>query len=379
MFEKFKFRILLLFAVLLMFYTIPVKNIPDYVSYAFSQKKSLNINIELVNKNITSVSADPSNEVVFEVEVTNSTGQPVDKAHVITEISKGDGSLASQNLRTDKYGKALLSYYPPQASSENTKKDNSTVTIKATLSGSSRYSEKSISLIKNPVVFVHGYNAGSYAFGTMMEYLSSLGYEGHSIDYKSTEGVESSAKELSTYIQKVKSDYLSKGVQVKKVDLIAHSMGGLVARFYTCSSDYSKSGDVRKIIFISTPQKGSLWASVAAGYYNDKGIQDLIPDNTLLSKTLPSMLNKGLNPNIQVGSIIDQYDEVVTSESASLEDWKISTEIFNVGENTLTMGNLLSGNIIETANHAIILNNKKVFETLGQMLENQLPYPIIRK
>ena len=379
MFEKFKFRILLLFAVILMFYTIPVKNIPDYVSYAFSQKRSLNINLSLVNKNIATVAADPSNEVVFEVEVTNNTGQPVDKAHVIAEIAKGGGSLSAQNIRTDKYGRALISYYPPYATSENTSKDNSAVTVRATLSGSSKNSEKTISLVKNPVVFVHGYNSGSYAFDTMKEYLSTLGYEGHSIDYKSTEGVESSAKELNTYLQKLKSDYLSKGVQVKKVDLIAHSMGGLVARFYTCSSEYNSNNDVRKVIFISTPQKGSLWASVASGYYNDKGIQDLIPDNTLLSKTLPSMLNKGLNPNIQVGSIIDQYDEVVTPESASLEDWKIDTEVFNVGGNNLTMGNLLSGNLIETANHAIILNNKKVFETLGQMLESQLPYPAIKK
>jgi len=379
MFEKFKFRILLLFALLLMFYIIPVQSLPGYVSYAFSQKKNLNINFNLVNGSIKEVSADPSNEVVFQVEVTNSTGQPLEKAHVIVEIIDGDGKLSSKSIRTDKFGKSLVSYYPPQATSENTSEKFSTVKIKATLSGSSKYSEKSLSLVKNPVVLIHGYNAAGYIFDNMKNYLSTLGYEAHSIDYKSTDGVEAAAKELNTYLQKIRNDYLTKGIQVKKFDIIAHSMGGLVARFYTCSTDYSINNDVRKIIFISTPQKGSLWASIATGYYNDRAIQDLIPDNPLLSVTLPSTLNKGLNPNIQVGSILDQYDEVVTPESASLEEWKISTDIFNVGENNITMGSLLSGNIIETANHAIILNNKKVFETMGRMLEDQLPYPTLRK
>lgn len=379
MFEKFKFRILLLSALLLLFYIIPVKSLPDYVSYAFSQKKNFNINLKLVNSSITSVAADPSNEVVFQIEVTNSTGQPVEKAHVLVEISKGSGSLSSQSIRTDKYGRSLVSYYPPRASSDNTGKNNSEVKVRATLSSSSNFSEKSITLVKNPIILIHGYNAAGYIFDNMKEYFATLGYEAHAIDYKSTDGVEASAKELNTYIQNIKSEYMSKGIQVKKFDLIAHSMGGLVARYYTCSSSYNTNNDVRKIIFISTPQKGSLWASIATGYYNDKGITDLVPDNSLLSKTLPAMLNKGLNPNIQVGSIIDQYDEVVTPESASLEEWGISTEVFNVGGNNLTMGNLLSGNIIETANHAIILNNKKVFETLGKMLEEELPYPTIKK
>jgi hypothetical protein len=127
------------------------------------------------------------------------------------------------------------------------------------------------------------------------------------------------------------------------------------------------------------PQRGSLWASIGAGYYNDQGIRDLIPDSELIIGGFPSMLNRGLNPMIQIGSILGQYDEVVNPDSASLDEWNIKTEMFNVGENNFTVNSLLKGNIMETANHATILNNKKVFERIEGMLTENLPYPTIKK
>lgn len=58
-----------------------------------------------------------------------------------------------------------------------------------------------------------------------------------------------------------------------KVDLVAHSMGGLVARSYIESDDYR--GDVGKLIEIATPNRGSpeayyMWEG--GEFYNDSGI-----------------------------------------------------------------------------------------------------------
>jgi hypothetical protein len=156
-------------------------------------------------------------------------------------------------------------------------------------------------------------------------------------------------------------------------------MGGLVVRYYTCSEAYIKRNNVRKAIFISVPHKGSLWASLGEKYFNNQGIRDLIPDSELISKELPLMLNGGLNRTIEVGNIIGQYDEVVSLDSANLDEWKISTEIFNIGESNLTVDNLLNGSILETAIHRSILNNKKVFQKVEEMLLRQLLYPSEKK
>lgn len=379
MFEKFKFRILMIITLMLVIYIIPFQNIPNYVSYAFSQKKALNISMSIVNQNIKAIAADPSNQLLIKADVTNAMGQPVPKAHIVFQLASPIGELSEDSIRTDKNGQAIIKYIPPVATSENTAEKSSKVKITCSLSGSTNTSQVEFTLIKNPVVMVHGYNSGGYTFDNMKEFLSNLGYECYSPDYKSKEGVVASALELEAYLKQLSLEYSAKGIQVKKFDIISHSMGGLVTQYYTSNQSYTKNNNVRKIIFISVPHKGSIWASVASGYYNDKGVNDLIPDNAFLSKTLPSSINKGLNPTIQVGSLIDQYDEVVTLESASLEAWKIKTEVFSVGDNNLTMGNILSGNIIQSANHAIILNNTRVFETVARMLENELPYPVIRK
>jgi hypothetical protein len=85
-----------------------------------------------------------------------------------------------------------------------------------------------------------------------------------------------------------------------------------------------------------------------------------------------------LSSTIQTGSILGQYDEVVTSESASLDEWNIKTELFNVGENNLTMNKLLNGDLLEASNHKNVLFNKKVFEKIEEMLKKDLSYPSIK-
>ena len=152
-------------------------------------------------------------------------------------------------------------------------------------------------------------------------------------------------------------------------------MGGLVARYYTCSSDYAVRSDVRKLIFISVPQKGSPFASLGLQYYDDSGIRDLVPDSGLYSSAFPSMINAGLNPSIQTSSLLGRFDEVVGAESANLSEWKIETELFDLGESNFTIDKLLTGEILQAANHKLILYNKKVYQRVQQMLESQMPYP----
>ena len=74
----------------------------------------------------------------------------------------------------------------------------------------------------------------------------------------------------------------------------------------------------------------------------------------------PQMINRGLNPNIQTGNIIGQFDEVVSIESAGLYEWGIDTNIFKLSDNKFNVDSLLDGTISQNAIHKVILNNKSV-------------------
>lgn len=54
---------------------------------------------------------------------------------------------------------------------------------------------------------------------------------------------------------KEKIDEIKESAETEKVDIIAHSMGGLVARAYAQSSDYEN--DIDQLIFLGTPHRGA--------------------------------------------------------------------------------------------------------------------------
>jgi len=326
------------------------------------------------------MSNDPENVLLLKVDVKDSLGNPVPKAKIRIYCDEKYGSVTPSSLRTGKDGSAFVTFSPSGFVSGNTGDDIETLTITAKLDGSNIDSSVNIKLRKVPVIFVHGYQANGSIFSNMSDYLSSKGFICLSISYNSENGVIAGASELGSFIMQQKLYLLNSGFQVSRFDLVCHSMGGLVARYYTCCTDYIKNNTgIRKLIFISTPQKGSVWASIAKSYFNSQAILDLIPDSQLFTEIFPSLINKGLNSSIQTASIIGQYDEVVSFESASLEDWMIKTTVFNVGESNMNVKSILDGSIMESANHKAVLNNTKVFETILSMLENPLPYPIKRK
>lgn len=345
------------------------------IGFQLMDKSDLKVVMSTVDPSIKELSADPSNKLVLKVIVRDSEGNEIKDARIAAKVSEGFGTLAPASEKTASDGSLLLQYSPPYLSGAAFKYGNPVVKVTAAISGTDVKSELYFKLVRIPVVFVHGYQAFPELFSNMKEYLEGRGFVTESLSYASGKGVASGAAELGAFIDKVKAGFLEKGIQVGKLDIIAHSMGGLVARYYSSDGSYPLRSDVNKIIFISVPQTGSPIASLGLQYYNDQGIHDLIPDSTLFTESFPSLINGGLNASIQVGSILDQYDEVVSPESASLERWGIKTEMFDVGDSNFTVDKLLSGKIVEAANHKAVLYNKKVFQRVEEMLGSQLPYP----
>lgn len=350
---------------------IPYKNI-------FANKDDLRIYLSLVNIRINSVSAEPSNKVYLKVEVKNKNGIRLPGIKVILSIGNNNGSIYPGSSFTDKSGECIVVYTPPNYYSSACKIDPS-ANITARIANTNVENSLSFKLTPVPVVLVHGYQQKSDIFDNMSEYLEEKGFNCSSIDYDSSLGISYGAEKLEDYLKEQRELFLQQGVLVNRFTLITHSMGGLVARYYTTSEEYVKNDDVNKIIFLSVPHKGSYIASIGENYFKDKSIEDLIPESRIFINSFPDMINKGLNSSIQAGNIFSQYDEVVTAESASLDEWSIKTEVFNLGENNFTVDSILNGSIMEAPNHKSVLNNRKVFDRILEMLNTDLPYPEIRR
>jgi pimeloyl-ACP methyl ester carboxylesterase len=375
--KSFLYALILLLLLAPSFLLLPagLSELAGAIGFELMDKTGLEITMSPVNPSVKELSADPSNRLVLKIVVSDSQGNAVRGARITANASEGLGTLAPAAAKTGADGSVLLQYSPPFPAGDAFKSGNPAVKITARIAGTDMKSDFSFTLVRIPVIFIHGYRASPDIFSNMKDYLDGKGFATEGFSYDSEKGVASGTAELIAFIDKVKAGFLDRGIQVGRLDVIAHSMGGLVARYYTCSGSYPARSDINKIIFISVPQMGSPIAPLGLQYYNDKGINDLIPDSALFSRVFPSFINRGLNGSIQVGSILGQFDEVVSPESASLERWGIKTELFDVGDSNFTVDKLLSGKIVEAANHKVVLYNKKVFQRVEEMLDSMLPYP----
>ncbi|MDD3740738.1 MAG: alpha/beta fold hydrolase [Bacteroidales bacterium] len=187
-----------------------------------------------------------------------------------------------------------------------------------------------VNVCRTPIFFIHGFLGTAGTWSKMSSQIGDKGYFTFTHDYNAGAGsIEDQSRQLKQNID----DYFSKcGIKVKKVDLICHSMGGLIARAYIQSNIYNKN--VRKLITVGTPHHGvgnddtfynwiGYWSGKqGASWYNKHkiAIQQLKENSSFLKR-----LNAGevsgshLIKGIQFGNIYTvPWDYVVWSNSAYL-------------------------------------------------------------
>lgn len=127
--------------------------------------------------------------------------------------------------------------------------------------------DRPLQIASRPVVLVHGLNdtaAGWDAYTNANGFLASNGLKGFAVDTLNTGGglkskigwvtntIDKNAQLLGDYIAKIK-----KATHASEVDLVTHSMGGLIARRYIAHYMNSREPDVNQLIMLGTPNEGS--------------------------------------------------------------------------------------------------------------------------
>ncbi|MBQ7733273.1 MAG: Ig-like domain-containing protein [Synergistaceae bacterium] len=129
-----------------------------------------------------------------------------------------------------------------------------------------------------PVVLIHGIfgkSENTFGKGEGTGIWPSLEYAGltpHPWNYVNSQGpneviAENQESALASIIKEIQRDLsVMKGIVCKKVDIVAHSMGGLMARRFLQADSFAKSNKpVRRIITVATPHRGSPWADIMIG------------------------------------------------------------------------------------------------------------------
>ncbi len=123
-----------------------------------------------------------------------------------------------------------------------------------------------VDISPRPVVLVHGLISTAQKFNVYLGYLESIGLKGYAAGDGQFKGVlnmgdtsnpaaptltiAQNAAQLDTYMEGVK-----RSTGAEQVDLLAHSMGGLVSRYYI--HELMTEDDVAQLIMLGTPNGGS--------------------------------------------------------------------------------------------------------------------------
>jgi pimeloyl-ACP methyl ester carboxylesterase len=226
----------------------------------------------LINIHYLITPADYSGRVIMEVSDVN--GKKVGEI-TKTVTTGGQGSLTwDGKINSELVNPAKNPYTIQLRLEDNTGPDLASVVT----------SKSQKVFVGRPVLFVHGINA------LAEEINNSPGYQAFSEDHY-TVAVEYADSKFKTFSGNIprfsrrldqEITQIKKNTGAKKVDIVAHSMGGLVSRYYI--ERMGGRDDVGKLIMVQTPNHGSEWADlrVFVEYVGD--VKDIKNVRKLLSK-----------------------------------------------------------------------------------------------
>jgi len=148
--------------------------------------------------------------------------------------------------------------------------------LTARLNGQQVETSLNVEVVPRPVVMVHGFNADFHAWDNYLGpggYLASLGLQGYAVGDGQVEGVLNTgsisdpAARTNTIAENaaILGEYIANVQKVtgaEKVDLLVHSMGGMISRYYL--DRVMRTDNVAQLIILGTPMAGTACSSLPA-------------------------------------------------------------------------------------------------------------------
>jgi len=346
----------------------------------FTPDGSLTMLYQVYPEHNSAICADGSQPILLDVVLVDSNQEPVPFSLIDVNMTNFKGVIKPKYPVTGKDGRITISIIPetlqPKTNSEEPLETDVSIKLMARKSREITWKGK---LIPPPVLLVHGFQDTSESMIPLKIHLEKKGLSVHAIDYDTNSDIETMAGELEKYIEKIKLSLIKENIYTNRVDIVAHSLGGLVARYYSTNDSFPGKQNIRKIIFINVPHHGTPWAEAGAALLGSPFLNQLYPTADLFTITFPSFINKGLNHKIQVANIALENDEVVPLPSSTLDYWGIKTKIYRIGSDPLSLKSVVSNQASGSSFHRQILFFIPVFEDILQFLTNNQPYPRRRK
>jgi pimeloyl-ACP methyl ester carboxylesterase len=198
-----------------------------------------------------------------------------------------------------------------------------------------------------PVVLLQGFLGTSAVLRPLDEYLQMKGRNVFVIDLGlvNIRDVRDSAEKLVFEIERIMEDY-SKRFGFNQVDIVAHSMGGLIALYYVRKLGGHRI--VRNLVTLGTPFRGTYAASFGVALFGlvSKGVWQMLPG----SKFLDALHQIPKEPqDTHIVSLAAQHDTLCPPASCFLKG---------------------ATNRIVPLGHASLLMDHRVFRTLDSFLSD---------
>jgi len=232
---------------------------------------------------MTGVAADGTSQLTL--QVTSHGIRPESVAVSTPILGTFARASGSSPLVLDRNGNGTLVYIPPVAvprealtetvvvgsasSARSIAAAPVTFTVSYTdLDGAARTTTASIQLCRPPVLLVQSHLGGTATWTKFLDYTRSQRFDalvtGEGISWApGNVSLSEWAKDLATRIAEARAAYETAGIRIAAVDVVAHSLAGVVARSLLEGKD--PRGDVRRLILVGTPNHGLAWLDQEVG------------------------------------------------------------------------------------------------------------------
>jgi len=167
--------------------------------------------------------------------------------------------------------------------------------------------------VRGHVLFVHGHGGDPWRFAKMRRWLEDDGYQTYTMAFPSMEeDMDWLAWFVKGRIREIMRDHAA-----AEVDLVAHSMGGLISRAYIRYLSGEKT--TKRVITFQSPHHGLFLASIPLfpRFMISENLRKQVSINSAFLRKLNA--NDETPGNVRYTSIISKQDQYISVKSARLE------------------------------------------------------------